>query len=130
MSLARSLRIRKSVHWIVYLILPLEFLTGILNLTLSEMELTSKCLFTGLCWLFCPVVQSHACMLNCVRLFVNLWTVTCQAPLSIGFPRQEYWSGLPFPPPGDLSDPGIQPAPPESPACWAIGKTQLKVILW
>ena len=37
-----------------------------------------------------------------------LWTVACQAYLSMGFPRQEYWSGLPFPSPGDLSDPGIK----------------------
>ena len=40
------------------------------------------------------------------------WTVARQAPLSVGFPRQEYWSGLPFPPPGDLPDPGIEPVPP------------------
>ena len=40
------------------------------------------------------------------------WTVACLAPLSMGFPRQEYWSGLPFPSPGDLSHPGIKPAPP------------------
>ena len=38
------------------------------------------------------------------------WTVARQAPLSMGFPRQEYQSGLPFPPPGDLPDPGIEPA--------------------
>ena len=38
------------------------------------------------------------------------WTVALQAPLSMGFPRQEYWSGLPFPPSGDLPDPGIKPA--------------------
>ena len=38
------------------------------------------------------------------------WTVACQAPLSMGFFRQEYWTGLPFPSPGDLSDPGIEPA--------------------
>ena len=38
------------------------------------------------------------------------WTVAFQAPLSMGFPRQEYWSGLPFPSPGDLSDPEIEPA--------------------
>ena len=37
------------------------------------------------------------------------WTVTCQAPLPMGFSRQEYWSGLPFPPPRDLPDPGIEP---------------------
>ena len=38
----------------------------------------------------------------------NPWTVAHQAPQSVGFPRQEYWSGLPFPPPGALPDPGIQ----------------------
>ena len=38
-----------------------------------------------------------------------LWTIACQTPLSIGFPRQEYWSGLPFPSPGDLPDAGIEP---------------------
>ena len=40
------------------------------------------------------------------------WTVACQAPLSVGFSRQEYWSGLPFPPLGDLPDPGIEPTSP------------------
>ena len=44
-----------------------------------------------------------------VWLFVTLRTVDHQAPLSMGFSRQEYWSGLPFPPPGDLPDPGIKP---------------------
>ena len=42
--------------------------------------------------------------------FVTPWTVICQAPLSMGFPRQEYWSGLLFPSPGDHPDPGIRPA--------------------
>ena len=40
---------------------------------------------------------------------MTLWTVACQAPLSMGFSRQEYWSGLPFPPPGHLPDPGVEP---------------------
>ena len=44
--------------------------------------------------------------------FVTPWTVACQDPLSMGFPRQKYWSGLPFPPPGDLPDPGIKHASP------------------
>ena len=44
--------------------------------------------------------------------FVTPWTETHQDPLSVGFPRQEYWSGLPFPSPGDLSDPGIKPRSP------------------
>ena len=50
-------------------------------------------------------------MLSCsiMQLFVTLWTVACQAPLSMGFSRHEYWSGLPCPPSGDLSDPGIKP---------------------
>ena len=48
-------------------------------------------------------------MLARVRLFATPWTVACQAPLSLGFFRQEYWSGLPFPPPGCLPNPGIQP---------------------
>ena len=42
----------------------------------------------------------------------NPWTVACQAPLSVGFPRQEYWSRLPSPSPGDLPDPGIEPGSP------------------
>ena len=44
-----------------------------------------------------------------VRLFATLWTVACQAPLFMGFSRQEYWNGLPFPSPGDLPGPGIEP---------------------
>ena len=49
-------------------------------------------------------------VLSCVQLFAALWAVARQAPLSMGFPRQEFWSGLPFPTPGDLLDPGIKPA--------------------
>ena len=51
-------------------------------------------------------------LLSRVRLFVTQWTVACQAPLSMGFSRQEYWSGLPFPSPGDLPNPGIEPRSP------------------
>ena len=50
--------------------------------------------------------------LSCVRLFATPWTITYQAPPSMGFSRQEYWSGLPFPSPGDLPDPGIDPRSP------------------
>ena len=50
--------------------------------------------------------------LSRVRLFATPWTVTYQASLSMGFSRQEYWSGLPFPSPGDLPDPGIEPRSP------------------
>ena len=55
----------------------------------------------------------------CLTLFVISWTVAHQAPLSMGFSRQEYWSGLPFPSPGDLPDPGIKPGSPVSPALQA-----------
>ena len=47
--------------------------------------------------------------LSRVHLFATPWTVAHQAPLSVGFSRQEYWSGLPFPSPGDLPDPGVEP---------------------
>ena len=48
-------------------------------------------------------------MLSHVPQFVSLGAIAHQAPLSMGFPRQEYWSGLPFPPPGDLPDSGTEP---------------------
>ena len=68
--------------------------------------------YTEIC--FWPVVMAWvtlpACVLN--HVFVTPWTVVYQAPLSLGFSRQEYWSGLPFPSPGDLSNPGIKPASP------------------
>ena len=51
-------------------------------------------------------------LLSHVRLFATPWTVAYQVPLSMGFSRQEYWSGLPFPSPGDLPDPGIDPGSP------------------
>ena len=50
--------------------------------------------------------------LSHVRLFATPWTVAHQAPLSMGFSRQEYWSGLSFPSPGDLHDPGTEPRSP------------------
>ena len=61
------------------------------------------------------LVVSYCChirrvkSLSCVQLFVTPWTVAYQAPPSIGFSRQECWSGLPFSSPGDLPDPGIEP---------------------
>ena len=51
---------------------------------------------------------------SCVRLFATPWTVAHHAPLSMGFPRQEYWSGVPFPPPEDLPIPGTEPMSPAS----------------
>ena len=54
--------------------------------------------------------------LSCVRLFATPWTVAHQAPLSMEFSRQECWSGLPFPSPGNLPNPGTEPESPASPA--------------
>ena len=61
----------------------------------------------------------HSCLLSCfirVWLLVTPWTVASQAPLSLSFSRQEYWSGLPGPPPGDLLDPRFKPTSPVIPA--------------
>ena len=55
---------------------------------------------------------NKTCMLSCfshVRLCVALYTIACQAPLSMGLPSQEYWGGLPCPPPGNFPNPGIKP---------------------
>ena len=56
----------------------------------------------------CTSVNTTVCVLSHVQLCVMLWTIACQVPLSMGFLRQEYWSGLSFPPLGDLPDPGIE----------------------
>ena len=59
----------------------------------------------------------HVCaqLLSCVQLLATPWTVAHQAPLSLEFSRQEFWSGVPFPPPGDLPNPGIKPTSLASP---------------
>ena len=61
----------------------------------------------------------HAQSLSLVQLSATPWTVARQAPLSMGFFRQQYWSGLPCPPPGDLPDPGIKPVSPGAPSLQA-----------
>ena len=61
---------------------------------------------------FCIITLCMPCMVSCfscVQLFATPWTVACQALLSMEFSRQEYWSGLPCPSPGDLPNPGIKP---------------------
>ena len=71
------------------------------------------------CSFFSEPQICNLCMLSRsshVGLFVTLWTVAHQVPLSMRVSRQEYWSGLPFPPPGDLPDPGIEPTSLRSPA--------------
>ena len=80
---------------------------------------TLESLHNSLCFLKLlvnfPYIVGHiltTCMLSHfshAQLLATPWTSGCQAPLSMGFPSQEYWSGLPFPPPGDLPNPGIKP---------------------
>ena len=87
-------------------------------------------------------MHTHLFMLSHVQLFATPWTVARQAPPSMGFPRQEYWRGLPFPPPGDLPNPGIKPVspalaggffttePPEKPLLSHFSHVQLCVTPW
>ena len=63
----------------------------------------------------CSQTRACLCVLSCVRPVETSWTAGCQAPLSMEFSRQEYWSGLPFRTPGDLPDPGIEPSSLASP---------------
>ena len=79
------------------------------------------------------VAWGAACMLSPfihVRLYATLWTVARQSPLSMGFSRQEYWSGLPCPPPGDLPDPGIEIVSLTSNLNWQAGSLPLVLCGW
>ena len=72
-------------------------------------------------------------LLSCVQLSVTPWTIAHQAPLSMGFSGQEYWSELSFPPPGDLPDPGIEPTSLASPALHLMSvylATHSSVLAW
>ena len=73
-------------------------------------------LFQKWCYHFKQIRCSYVCRkvksLNRVQLFATPWTVALQAPPSMGFSKQGYWSGLPFPSPGELPDPGIEPGSP------------------
>ena len=82
-------------------------LTSIKNSLLWDHVFIDQLLSTGI-----EVKWSEVKLLSRVRLFATPWTVAHQAPLSIGFSRQEHWSVLPFPSPGDLPDPGIEPRSP------------------
>ena len=76
-------------------------------------------MMTIVCYFFresCVWVGAHAQSLSHIQLFINPWTVACQAPRSMEFSRQGYWSELPFPFPRDLSNPGIEPVSPVCPA--------------
>ena len=103
-----------SAHiWHRLAFLVLDFSENLLNFPLCLYFL----LLAGslsYCWHTMKVV--HAYVVSLVWLFVIPWTIVCQTPLSMGFSRQEYWSRLPFPPPGDLINPGIKPMSLVSPA--------------
>ena len=71
----------------------------------------APCLF-AIWMLLCISSSCCCCPLSRVLLFATLWTEAHQVPLSMGFPRQECWGGLPFPSPEDLPDPGIEPMSP------------------
>ena len=84
-------------------------------------------------------VQTHVSLVSRVWLFEAPWTIACQAPLSVEFSRQEYWSGLPFPNPGDLPDPGMEPGSPAlqadslpsvSQSVQSLSRVQLFVTPW
>ena len=74
------------------------------------------CVCVSVCDSVCQERKKKVKSLSRVQLFATLWTIAYQAPLSKGFSRQESWSGLPCPPPGDLPDPGIEPPPLMPPA--------------
>ena len=59
--------------------------------------------------IYMMLLFSHQCMSNSSA---TLWIIVCQAPQSVRFPSQQYWNGLPFPSPGDIPNPGIEPGPP------------------
>ena len=74
------------------------------------------CGHVSVCVCVCVCARARVLALSCGLLFVTPWTVACQAPLSMGFSRQECWSGLQCPFPEDLPNPGIKPASLMSPA--------------
>ena len=94
----------RAVSWRRHLDFKAESLKGQSKCLSSEPMRCSEIMSSNLC------TQS----LSHVQLFATPWTVAHQAPLSMRFPTQEHWSGLPFPPPGDLPDPGSKPTSQES----------------
>ena len=95
-------RVESSGH-ITLTLLPSSHLLWLLTLCLPFHFLGSF----WLCWAHLACMRAQ--LLSHVCLFVIPWAVACQAPLSMGLSRQEYWSGLLFPPPGDLPNPGVEP---------------------
>ena len=112
----------------------LDWLVSISNMHLSFLHVFSRLdnSFFCVCWVVfhCQngpriiylLTNLRVCVpsrLSRIRLFETLWTVALQAPLSMGSFRQEYWNRLPYPPPRDLPNPGIEPVSPEAPALQA-----------
>ena len=94
---------------------PIEIKDASFFVKLHRNPWLTHCVFVLTPQGFISVFLRCVCILSLfsrVRLFATLWTVAHQAPLSMGFSRQEYWSALPCPPPGDLLDPGIKPVSP------------------
>ena len=110
---------RRSHHFLFwlgfYLLVELEPTLGAFFCVFSESGQEPRLLFTSVA----PAPGTPPCVLcvlSLARLFAAPWTVARQAPLSMGFSRQGYWGGLPFPPPGDLPHPGIKSTSLMSPA--------------
>uniref|UniRef100_A0A4W2FI99 Uncharacterized protein n=1 Tax=Bos indicus x Bos taurus TaxID=30522 RepID=A0A4W2FI99_BOBOX len=86
----------------------------------GPLHIVALVITVGVTWIVVSILLSglgfpriqHLFTSDGVQLFATPWTVAYQAPLSLGFSRQEYWSGLPFPSPGDLPDPGFETASP------------------
>ena len=120
----------KDCTWLIYILCDSEHNAGGILQALTKSELKSQWMRWWLkermsewivkwiiermnqWWSECIYQRKKVKSLSCVRLFVTLWTVAHQVPLSMGFSRQEYWSGLPFPSPGGLPDPGSEPRSP------------------
>ena len=88
------------------------FLNNLLLTIFMSLNILSHLMCDNFIVFYYEVKWSEMNSLSRVQLFATPWTVVCQAPPSMGFSRQEYWSGLPFPSPGDLPNPGIEPRPP------------------
>ena len=88
------------------------------------------------CVCVCVWARVHVCVraLSRVQLLATSWTAARQAPLSLGFPRQEYWRGLPFPPLGDVPNPGIEPGSPglqaDSPTPLSHWGSTIRITVW
>ena len=97
----------RELNWIIFSELDKSFLVWILRLSALH------CPTTMVTYLLCNCVKvKWSCSVVSYSLRPHGLTVAYQAPLSMGFSRQEYWSGLPFPSPGDLPNPGIEPGSP------------------